>query len=161
MNWDQVQGKWKQIKGDAQTHWGELTNDDLDVINGRNKSDFEERTNVNRRAKELRARADGINVPADLRRLEPRDLMLFGCFAVLLIVVCRPDLVHCGPVTHWNYGWQSVEHCDSERSRIQRIARRRAPEGSVVMTRCKLFLNEASRPPFPTYLDQSIEGRLF
>ncbi|MEC7764746.1 MAG: CsbD family protein [Pseudomonadota bacterium] len=34
MNWDQIEGKWKQIKGDAQSHWGELTNDDLDVING-------------------------------------------------------------------------------------------------------------------------------
>lgn len=34
MNWDQVKGKWKQIKGEAQTQWGELTNDDLDVIDG-------------------------------------------------------------------------------------------------------------------------------
>lgn len=34
MNWDQIQGKWKQVKGEAQTQWGELTNDDLDTING-------------------------------------------------------------------------------------------------------------------------------
>ncbi|MAM63708.1 CsbD family protein [Maritimibacter sp. UBA3975] len=34
MNWDQVQGKWKQVKGDAQTKWGELTNDDLDQVDG-------------------------------------------------------------------------------------------------------------------------------
>jgi uncharacterized protein YjbJ (UPF0337 family) len=34
MNWDQVQGKWKQIKGDAKTRWGKLTDDDLDVVGG-------------------------------------------------------------------------------------------------------------------------------
>ena len=34
MNWDQVQGKWKQIKGEAKTRWGKLTDDDLDVIGG-------------------------------------------------------------------------------------------------------------------------------
>jgi uncharacterized protein YjbJ (UPF0337 family) len=35
MNWDQVQGKWKQYKGKAKERWGLLTDDDLDVINGR------------------------------------------------------------------------------------------------------------------------------
>jgi uncharacterized protein YjbJ (UPF0337 family) len=34
MNWDQVQGKWKQLKGTAKTRWGKLTDDDLDVIAG-------------------------------------------------------------------------------------------------------------------------------
>ncbi|HBZ43393.1 MAG TPA: CsbD family protein [Maritimibacter sp.] len=34
MNWDQVQGKWKQIKGDIQTKWGELTSDELDQVDG-------------------------------------------------------------------------------------------------------------------------------
>src|SRR5581483_11960614 len=34
MNWDQVQGKWKQMKGQAKTRWGKLTDDDLDVIAG-------------------------------------------------------------------------------------------------------------------------------
>ena len=29
-----LEGKWKQIKGEAQKNWGKLTNDDLDVING-------------------------------------------------------------------------------------------------------------------------------
>ncbi len=86
---------------------------------------------------------------------------MHAIFAVMLIVVCKPDLLHCGPVTHWNYGWQSVESCNSERSRIQTIARRRAPETSVVMTKCKLFLNEAPRPPFPTYLDQPETGKYF
>lgn len=35
MNWNQVEGKWKQAKGQVQEHWGKLTNDDLDVIDGK------------------------------------------------------------------------------------------------------------------------------
>lgn len=34
MNWDQVQGKWKQYKGQIRTKWGKLTDSDLDVIEG-------------------------------------------------------------------------------------------------------------------------------
>jgi uncharacterized protein YjbJ (UPF0337 family) len=35
MNWDQVEGKWKQFKGVARQKWGKLTDDDWDVINGK------------------------------------------------------------------------------------------------------------------------------
>lgn len=35
MNWDQIKGKWKQAKGQARQNWGKLTDDDLDVVNGR------------------------------------------------------------------------------------------------------------------------------
>ena len=34
MNWDQVEGKWKQLKGSAKQKWGKLTDDDLDLIAG-------------------------------------------------------------------------------------------------------------------------------
>ena len=34
MNWDQVQGKWKQMKGDLRTRWGKLTDDDLHTVGG-------------------------------------------------------------------------------------------------------------------------------
>ena len=34
MNWDQIQGNWKQIKGEAQVQWGKLTDDDLDQVEG-------------------------------------------------------------------------------------------------------------------------------
>ncbi|MEQ9609152.1 MAG: CsbD family protein [Kiloniellaceae bacterium] len=34
MNWDQVEGNWKQLKGKAQEKWGRLTNDVLDVVAG-------------------------------------------------------------------------------------------------------------------------------
>lgn len=35
MNWDQIKGSWNQIRGKAQQQWGKLTNDDLDVIQGK------------------------------------------------------------------------------------------------------------------------------
>ena len=34
MNWDQVEGKWKQLKGRVRQRWGKLTDDDFDVIKG-------------------------------------------------------------------------------------------------------------------------------
>jgi uncharacterized protein YjbJ (UPF0337 family) len=34
MNWDQIQGKWTQMKGSIKQEWGKLTDDDLDVIAG-------------------------------------------------------------------------------------------------------------------------------
>jgi uncharacterized protein YjbJ (UPF0337 family) len=34
MNWDQVKGEWKQLKGSVRKQWGKLTDDDLDVIAG-------------------------------------------------------------------------------------------------------------------------------
>jgi uncharacterized protein YjbJ (UPF0337 family) len=33
-NWDQVAGKWKQLKGEARTQWGKLTDDEWDKIAG-------------------------------------------------------------------------------------------------------------------------------
>ena len=37
MNWDRIEGNWKEFKGKAQQQWGKLTNDDLDVIEGKRK----------------------------------------------------------------------------------------------------------------------------
>jgi uncharacterized protein YjbJ (UPF0337 family) len=37
MNWNQVEGNWEEFKGKAQQQWGKLTNDDLDVIQGKRK----------------------------------------------------------------------------------------------------------------------------
>jgi uncharacterized protein YjbJ (UPF0337 family) len=34
MNWDQIEGNWKQFKGKAHTQWGKLTDDELDQIEG-------------------------------------------------------------------------------------------------------------------------------
>jgi len=35
MNWDRIEGKWKQSKGKFREKWGKLTDDDLDVIGGK------------------------------------------------------------------------------------------------------------------------------
>jgi uncharacterized protein YjbJ (UPF0337 family) len=35
MNWQQIQGDWKQVTGKAKERWGKLTDDDLDVVAGR------------------------------------------------------------------------------------------------------------------------------
>jgi len=34
MNWDQLEGKWKQYKGQIQIKWGKLTDDDIHIIAG-------------------------------------------------------------------------------------------------------------------------------
>jgi uncharacterized protein YjbJ (UPF0337 family) len=35
MNWDSVEGQWKQLKGKAQQKWGKLTDDDWDLVEGK------------------------------------------------------------------------------------------------------------------------------
>ena len=35
MNWDQIEGKWKELKGKARTKWGKLTDDDLENVSGK------------------------------------------------------------------------------------------------------------------------------
>jgi len=35
MNWDRIEGNWKQVTGQAKAQWGKLTDNDLDVIAGR------------------------------------------------------------------------------------------------------------------------------
>ncbi|RJP63573.1 MAG: CsbD family protein [Comamonadaceae bacterium] len=34
MNWDTIQGNWKQLTGRAKQQWGKLTDDDLQVVAG-------------------------------------------------------------------------------------------------------------------------------
>jgi len=35
MNWDRIQGNWKQLSGKAKEQWSKLTSDDWDVVAGR------------------------------------------------------------------------------------------------------------------------------
>jgi uncharacterized protein YjbJ (UPF0337 family) len=35
MNWDRIEGNWKQFTGKVKEKWGDLTDDDLTSINGR------------------------------------------------------------------------------------------------------------------------------
>lgn len=34
MNWDQVEGQWKDVKGQLRAKWGKLTDDDLEEARG-------------------------------------------------------------------------------------------------------------------------------
>ena len=60
MNWDVMQGKWKQIEGDARSQWGKFTDDEWHQVGG----DFEkfvgkiqEKYGVSREEAERRAKA--------------------------------------------------------------------------------------------------------
>ncbi len=35
MNWDRIEGSWKQLQGKARARWGKLTDKQLDVIAGK------------------------------------------------------------------------------------------------------------------------------
>ena len=35
MNWDRIEGNWKQLSGTVREKWGKLTNDDIDMIAGK------------------------------------------------------------------------------------------------------------------------------
>jgi uncharacterized protein YjbJ (UPF0337 family) len=59
MNWDQLEGKWQQMRGAVKAQWGKLTDDDLEFIAGRQEQligKIHERYGVAR--EEARKRAD-------------------------------------------------------------------------------------------------------
>lgn len=35
MDWNVIQGKWKELKGNVRQRWGKLTDDDIDQIGGK------------------------------------------------------------------------------------------------------------------------------
>ena len=35
MNWDRIEGKWKQMKGAVKERWANLTDDDIQMIAGK------------------------------------------------------------------------------------------------------------------------------
>jgi len=35
VNWDRIEGNWKEFTGKARAKWGELTDDDLEQVAGR------------------------------------------------------------------------------------------------------------------------------
>jgi uncharacterized protein YjbJ (UPF0337 family) len=35
MDWNQVEGNWREFKGRVKEKWAKLTDDDLNIINGR------------------------------------------------------------------------------------------------------------------------------
>lgn len=67
MNWDQVEGKWKQLVGSAKQKWGKLTDDDWAFING-SKDKFlgrvQERYGVNKEEAQRQIEEWSATVPA-------------------------------------------------------------------------------------------------
>ena len=58
MNWDQVEGKWKQLKGSIRERWGKITDDDLDMIGGNRErlvGKFQERYGIAKEEAQKRA----------------------------------------------------------------------------------------------------------
>ncbi len=58
MNWDQIQGTWKQYRGQVQEKWGKLTDDDLTTIDGKRQQlvgKIQERYGVAKEAAEKQA----------------------------------------------------------------------------------------------------------
>lgn len=37
MNWNQIEGNWEQFKGQVQSQWGKLTDDDLTYVDGKRR----------------------------------------------------------------------------------------------------------------------------
>lgn len=35
MNWDRIEGNWKQFQGKVREKWGKLTDDDLELVKGK------------------------------------------------------------------------------------------------------------------------------
>ena len=35
MNWDLIEGKWKELKGQARSKWAKLTDDDVEAVAGK------------------------------------------------------------------------------------------------------------------------------
>ena len=35
MNWDQIEGKWNEIKGSVKERWGDFTDDELTQLSGK------------------------------------------------------------------------------------------------------------------------------
>jgi uncharacterized protein YjbJ (UPF0337 family) len=56
MDWNRIEGNWKQIKGKIKEQWGHFTDDDLDKIAGRREQlegKIQERGELDRRVEDF------------------------------------------------------------------------------------------------------------
>ena len=76
MNWDQFQGKWKQYKGNVKEQWGKLTDDDIDIINGKRQQlvgRLQERYGIAKEEAEKRADEFVRNVTSENANTETQE----------------------------------------------------------------------------------------
>ena len=74
MNWDQAEGKWKQVKGAVKQKWGRLTDDDLDFIAGKRDQligRIQERYGINK--EEAQKQVEGWSFPATGTEVSERE----------------------------------------------------------------------------------------
>lgn len=38
MNWDRIEGRWHELKGQARTEWAKLTDDDVEKVGGKREA---------------------------------------------------------------------------------------------------------------------------
>jgi uncharacterized protein YjbJ (UPF0337 family) len=75
MNSDQLKGKWKQLKGSVKQRWGKLTDDDLDVIDGKHDQligKLQERYGIAREAAQKQVEEWNSTPPSDAGAEERR-----------------------------------------------------------------------------------------
>jgi uncharacterized protein YjbJ (UPF0337 family) len=68
MNWDQVEGKWKQLTGSVKQQWAKLTDDDLTFISGKKDEligKVQERYGISREEAQRQAEAWSDSLPQD------------------------------------------------------------------------------------------------
>jgi uncharacterized protein YjbJ (UPF0337 family) len=75
MNWDRIEGNWRQFKGRVRTQWGKLTDDQLDMINGQREvlaGKIQEQYGITKDEAESQIRAWELNLRDD-DEYEDRD----------------------------------------------------------------------------------------
>ena len=78
-------------------------------------------------------------------RLADLDPPMPAVIAVMLIVVCDPDLLHCSPVEPMERMWDSVESCSLEKAQVVNEVQLRVGDKKTVMSTCRLYLDEGHR----------------
>src|ERR1700674_4439161 len=84
MNWDIVEGNWKQFKGQVKTQWSKLTHDHPDVIAGKR---VELAAKIQEASPETECKMKEEIPP---RRLVLRGALVLGCcpWVAIALVVC-------------------------------------------------------------------------
>ena len=75
MNWNRIEGSWKQFKGSAKARWGALTEDRLGVVAGK-RDQLAGRIQEDRGARQEAAesRMAGNQESSSAKKKDPRDL---------------------------------------------------------------------------------------
>ena len=67
MNWDRVEGNWKQFTGKVKEQWGKLTDDDITVISGKQEQLVGQASRSATASPRMRRRSRSRPGPADFR----------------------------------------------------------------------------------------------